>query len=66
LSVFIFQEVDDAEIYQERKNLGRLILPAVLNAIEDTDKLFFLIFLILPTSFYGLVSSSRFFEPKKK
>jgi amidophosphoribosyltransferase len=38
-----FSRGSDAEIYQERKNLGRLILPAVLSAIEqDTDKCFFL------------------------
>jgi amidophosphoribosyltransferase len=44
-----FSRGSDAEIYQERKNLGRLILPAVLNAIdEDTDNTVFLIFLILP------------------
>jgi amidophosphoribosyltransferase len=37
-----FSRGSDAEIYQERKNLGRLILPAVLNAIdEDTDNTVF-------------------------
>jgi amidophosphoribosyltransferase len=40
LSVFTFRE-EDAEIYQEKK-LGRLILPAVLSAIEqDTDNTVF-------------------------
>ncbi len=29
-----FSRGSDAEIYQERKNLGKLILPAVLEAIE--------------------------------
>jgi hypothetical protein len=38
----------DAEIYQERKTLGKLILPAVLKSIdEDTDNKCSPIFLIL-------------------
>jgi amidophosphoribosyltransferase len=43
---------EDAEIYQERKNLGRLILPAVLSAIEqDTDNTVFLYSNTAETSF---------------
>jgi amidophosphoribosyltransferase len=47
-----FSRGSDAEIYQERKNLGRLILPAVLNAIdEDTDNTVFYIPNTAETSF---------------
>lgn len=37
-----FSRGSDAEIYQERKNLGKLILPSVLKAIDqDTDNTVF-------------------------
>jgi amidophosphoribosyltransferase len=43
-----FSRGSDAEIYQERKNARKLILPAVLKSIdEDTDNTVSLIFLIL-------------------
>lgn len=63
-----FSRGSDAEIYQERKNLGRLILPAVLNAIgEDTDNT---VFSYIPntaeTSFYGLVEAAQDFLNQRK
>ncbi|WP_409417702.1 amidophosphoribosyltransferase [Flavobacterium sp. PS2] len=63
-----FSRGSDAEIYQERKNLGRLILPAVLNAIDsDTDNT---VFSYIPntaeTSFYGLVEAAQDFLNQRK
>jgi amidophosphoribosyltransferase len=63
-----FSRGSDAEIYQERKNLGRLILPAVLGAIEqDTDNT---VFSYIPntaeTSFYGLVEAAQDFLNQRK
>jgi hypothetical protein len=67
LSVFTFREEAMLK-YIKRKNLGRLILPAVLSAIEqDTDNTVFLIFQIrlkLLLRFSG--SSSGFLKPKKE
>ena len=63
-----FSRGSDAEIYQERKKLGNLILPAVLDAIEnDTDNT---VFSYIPntaeTSFYGLVESAQDFLNQRK
>ncbi|KIA87125.1 amidophosphoribosyltransferase [Flavobacterium sp. AED] len=63
-----FSRGSDAEIYQERKNLGKLILPAVLDAIdEDTDNT---VFSYIPntaeTSFYGLVEAAQDFLNQRK
>jgi amidophosphoribosyltransferase len=63
-----FSRGSDAEIYQERKKLGKLILPAVLNAIDnDTDNT---VFSYIPntaeTSFYGLVESAQDFLNQRK
>lgn len=63
-----FSRGSDAEIYQERKNLGRLILPAVLDAIEsDTDNT---VFSYIPntaeTSFYGMVEAAQDFLNQRK
>ncbi|MCV9929562.1 amidophosphoribosyltransferase [Flavobacterium sp. LS1R49] len=63
-----FSRGSDAEIYQERKNLGRLILPAVLKAIDsDTDNT---VFSYIPntaeTSFYGLVEAAQDFLNQRK
>ena len=63
-----FSRGSDAEIYQERKNLGKLILPAVLNAIEnDTDNT---VFSYIPntaeTSFYGMVEAAQDFLNQRK
>ena len=63
-----FSRGSDAEIYQERKMLGRLILPAVLKAIDnDTDNT---VFSYIPntaeTSFYGLVEAAQDFLNQRK
>ena len=63
-----FSRGSDAEIYQERKKLGKLILPAVLSAIdEDTDNT---VFSYIPntaeTSFYGLVEEAQDFLNQRK
>lgn len=63
-----FSRGSDAEIYQERKELGKLILPDVLNAIEnDTDNT---VFSYIPntaeTSFYGMVEAAQDFLNQRK
>ncbi|MDI1316762.1 amidophosphoribosyltransferase [Flavobacterium sp.] len=63
-----FSRGSDAEIYQERKKLGKLILPAVLDAIEnDTDNS---VFSYIPntaeTSFYGMVEAANDFLNQRK
>lgn len=63
-----FSRGSDAEIYQERKELGKLILPAVLEAIgNDTDNS---VFSYIPntaeTSFYGLVEAAQDFLNQRK
>lgn len=63
-----FSRGSDAEIYQERKNLGKLVLPAVLDAIgNDTDNT---VFSYIPntaeTSFYGMVEAAQDFLNKRK
>ncbi|RKS00936.1 MULTISPECIES: amidophosphoribosyltransferase [unclassified Flavobacterium] len=63
-----FSRGSDAEIYQERKELGKLILPAVLDSIEnDTDNT---VFSFIPntaeTSFYGMVEAANDFLNQRK
>jgi len=63
-----FSRGSDAEIYQERKELGKLILPAVLDAIDnDTDNS---VFSYIPntaeTSFYGMVDAANDFLNQRK
>ncbi len=63
-----FSRGSDAEIYQERKELGKLILPAVLEAIEnDTDNT---VFSFIPntaeTSFYGMIEAANDFLNQRK
>ena len=63
-----FSRGSDAEIYQERKKLGKLILPAVLEAINnDTDNT---VFSYIPntaeTSFYGMVEAANDFLNQRK
>ena len=63
-----FSRGSDAEIYQERKHLGRLILPAVLDSIDDdTDNT---VFSYIPntaeTSFYGMVEAAQDFLNQRK
>ncbi|RDI11863.1 amidophosphoribosyltransferase [Flavobacterium sp. AG291] len=63
-----FSRGSDAEIYQERKDLGKLVLPQVLGAIEDdTDNT---VFSFIPntaeTSFYGMVEAAQDFLNQRK
>jgi amidophosphoribosyltransferase len=63
-----FSRGSDAEIYTERKQLGRLILPDVLKAIDnDTDNA---VFSYIPntaeTSFYGMVEAAQDFLNDRK
>ncbi|ESU24321.1 amidophosphoribosyltransferase [Flavobacterium enshiense DK69] len=63
-----FSRGSDAEIYQERKDLGKLIMPAVLEAVEnDTDST---VFSYIPntaeTSFYGMVEAANDFLNQRK
>ncbi|MFT4674000.1 MAG: amidophosphoribosyltransferase [Saprospiraceae bacterium] len=56
-----FSRGSDAEIYQERKELGRLIMPKVLAAIDhDTENS---VFSFIPntaeTSFYGMLDAAQ-------
>lgn len=56
-----FSRGSDAEIYKERKNLGRLLMPEVLKAINfDTENS---VFSYIPntaeTSFYGMVEAAQ-------
>ena len=63
-----FSRGSDAEIYQERKNLGKLILPAILETIDnDTDNT---VFSFIPntaeTSFFGMVEAAQDFLNQRK
>jgi amidophosphoribosyltransferase len=63
-----FSRGSDAEIYQERKQLGKLILPAVLESIDnDTDNT---VFSFIPntaeTSFYGMIEAANDFLNQRK
>lgn len=63
-----FSRGSDAEIYEERKNLGKLVLPQVLEAIDnDTDNT---VFSYIPntaeTSFYGMVEAAQDFLNQRK
>ncbi len=56
-----FSRGSDAEIYQERKNLGKLLMPEVLKAIDhDTvNTVFSYIPNTAETSFYGMVEAAQ-------
>lgn len=63
-----FSRGSDAEIYRERKELGRLIFPSVLKAIDnDTDNT---VFSFIPntaeTSFYGMSEAAQDFLNQRK
>ncbi|MDP5096239.1 MAG: amidophosphoribosyltransferase, partial [Flavobacterium sp.] len=63
-----FSRGSDAEIYQERKELGKLIFPSVLEAIDnDTDNT---VFSYIPntaeTSFYGMSEAAQDFLNQRK
>ncbi|TXE12873.1 amidophosphoribosyltransferase [Seonamhaeicola algicola] len=56
-----FSRGSDAEIYQERKTLGKLLMPKVLEAIDNDTKN--TVFSYIPntaeTSFYGMVETAE-------
>lgn len=63
-----FSRGSDAEIYQERKELGKLLLPSVLEAIDyDTENT---VFSYIPntaeTSFFGMVEAANDHLNQKK
>jgi len=63
-----FSRGSDAEIYNERKELGKLIFPSVLKAIDnDTDNT---VFSFIPntaeTSFYGMSEAAQDFLNQRK
>jgi amidophosphoribosyltransferase len=63
-----FSRGSDAEIYRERKELGKLIFPSVLKAIDnDTDNT---VFSFIPntaeTSFYGMSEAAQDFLNQRK
>ena len=63
-----FSRGSDAEIYQERKELGKLLMPKVLEAINnDTQNT---VFSYIPntaeTSFFGMIESVEDYLNKKK
>ena len=63
-----FSRGSDAEIYQERKMLGKLLLPKVLDAIENDTRN--TVFSYIPntaeTSFFGMIESVEDFLNEKK
>ena len=63
-----FSRGSDAEIYQERKMLGKLLMPKVLEAIDNDTKN--TVFSYIPntaeTSFYGMVETAEAFINKTK
>ncbi|WP_276388831.1 amidophosphoribosyltransferase [Eudoraea chungangensis] len=63
-----FSRGSDKEIYQERKNLGKLIFPQILKAIDEDIKN--TVFSYIPntaeTSFLGMVKEAQNYLNKKK
>lgn len=63
-----FSRGSDAEIYQERKMLGKLLMPKVLEAIENDTKN--TVFSYIPntaeTSFFGMIETAEAELNKKK
>tara|TARA_R110002050_G_scaffold157464_2_gene286091 strand:+ start:3148 stop:5046 length:1899 start_codon:yes stop_codon:yes gene_type:complete len=63
-----FSRGSDAEIYQERKMLGKLLMPKVLEAIDNDTKN--TVFSYIPntaeTSFFGMVETAEAFINKTK
>ncbi|UOX34669.1 amidophosphoribosyltransferase [Flavobacterium sediminilitoris] len=63
-----FSRGSDSEIYRERKELGKLVFPSILKAIDnDTDNT---VFSFIPntaeTSFYGMVEAANDFLNQRK
>lgn len=63
-----FSRGSDAEIYEERKQLGRLIFPAVMDAVEQdiANTVFSYIPNTAETSFFGMTEAAQGFLNKKK
>ncbi|MFV0566923.1 MAG: amidophosphoribosyltransferase [Flavobacteriaceae bacterium] len=63
-----FSRGSDAEIYNERKTLGKLLMPKVLDAIDNDTKN--TVFSYIPntaeTSFFGMIETAEAFLNKKK
>lgn len=63
-----FSRGSDKEIYQERKELGKLLFPQILESIEDDIKN--TVFSYIPntaeTSFYGMVKEAQNHLNRKK
>lgn len=63
-----FSRGSDAEIYQERKKLGQLILPQILESIQNDTKN--TVFSYIPntaeTSFYGMVEAAQDYLNERK
>ncbi len=63
-----FSRGSDAEIYQERKQLGKLLMPEVLKAIDNDTKN--TVFSYIPntaeTSFFGMIESVEEFINERK
>ncbi len=63
-----FSRGSDAEIYQERKMLGKLLMPKVLDAINNDTKN--TVFSYIPntaeTSFFGMIETAEAYINKKK
>lgn len=63
-----FSRGSDKEIYQERKELGKLLFPQILNAIDEDIKN--TVFSYIPntaeTSFFGMVKEAQNYLNKKK
>lgn len=63
-----FSRGSDSEIYKERKMLGKLLMPKVLEAIDNdiNNSVFSYIPNTAETSFYGMIESADAFLNKKK
>ncbi|MBJ6367367.1 amidophosphoribosyltransferase [Snuella sedimenti] len=63
-----FSRGSDAEIYQERKKLGKLVMPNVLDEINQdiSNTVFSYIPNTAETSFYGMIETAEEFLNKKK
>ncbi len=63
-----FSRGSDQEIYQERKELGRLLFPKILDAIQSNlkDTVFSYIPNTAETSFFGMVKEAQNYLNKKK
>ena len=63
-----FSRGSDADIYQERKNLGKYLFPNILKAIDDdlTNTVFSFIPNTAETSFFGMTEEAEVYLNKRK